>query len=191
MPWTDVVFLKAMPKVTAMTNKTGPQMTLPDFEYLLDVYGADRTRWPLSARAGTVALLAADAAARRLLAEAVALEDVLSNSPEPDAAATAALADRIMASTRRAPRLVASTDKVARPAQPVRSSGASMGTADRDLWRGAALMAASLIIGIFVGQTQFGAGAVPAIEALTGVALPGSGERLAVADLLIEATDVD
>ena len=48
-------------------------MTIAEFERLLDVYGSDRTRWPVEARASAGHLVARDRAARRLLAEAEAL----------------------------------------------------------------------------------------------------------------------
>jgi hypothetical protein len=65
-------------------------------------------------------------------------------------------------------------------------------TAKKDWMRGAALLAASLVIGIFVGQSQLGARAVPALEDLTGMSTSAaSAERLAMLDLHIEAVDED
>ena len=178
-------------KETAMTNANTCTMTLPEFEQLLDVYGGDRTRWPLNARAGAAARLASDAEARLLLAEAVALDTVLAHAPEPDVAATTALADRIVAATRRAPRLVASTEQAAPRVSAASKARVAPGGTQHDLWRGAALVAASLLIGIFVGQSQFGAGAVPALEELTGVSLTSPGVRIALADVHLESVDED
>ncbi|KAB2912397.1 MAG: hypothetical protein F9K29_19190, partial [Hyphomicrobiaceae bacterium] len=76
-----------------MTN-AGNNMTQADFERLLEVYGSDRTRWPVEARTGASHLVARDAAARRLLAEAEALDRVLERAPLPSLAREAALADR-------------------------------------------------------------------------------------------------
>ena len=57
--------------------------------------------------------------------------------------------------------------------------------------RGAALLAASLVLGIFVGQSPLGARAVPALEELTGINPTGSSARLAMLELHIEAVDED
>ena len=174
------------------TNKATPRMTLAEFGHLLDVNGAERTRWPLGARAGAAALLALDPGARRLLAEASALDAVLAKLPETPAGETSALADRIMAATQRTPRLVASTPQpVARSKQPPGSRGRGLLSADGDIVRGMAVLAASLVIGIFVGQTQLVARTVPALQALAVDALPGSGDRLALADVQLDAVDED
>ena len=86
-----------------MSNNT---MTIADFERLLDVYGSDRTRWPVEARASAGQLVARDKAARRLLAEAEALDRTLERAPLPSLAEEAALADRILVAARRSPRMV-------------------------------------------------------------------------------------
>ena len=169
-----------------MTNGTTRMMTLAEFEQLLEVYGSDRTRWPLNARASAAARLMSDAGARRLLAEASALDAVLAAAPELDPAAMSALADRIAALTRRAPRLVA-TANPAIVALPTGATPHDAAGTHRELWRGAALLAASLVIGIFVGQSQFGAGALPALEELAGL----SSSRLAMADVHLESVDED
>src|SRR6188474_3247223 len=90
----------------AMTN-AGNNMTIGDLEYLLDVYGSDRTRWPVDARSGAGQLATRDKAARRLLGEAEALDRVLERAPLPSLAREAALADRILVAARRSPRMVA------------------------------------------------------------------------------------
>jgi hypothetical protein len=89
-----------------MTSMSSNIMTIADFERLLDVYGSDRTRWPVEARASAGQLVARDKAARRLLAEAEALDRTLERAPLPSLAEEAALADRILAAARRSPRMV-------------------------------------------------------------------------------------
>ena len=81
-------------------------MTIAELERLLDVYGSDRTRWPVEARAGAGQLVARDRAARRLLGEAEALDRVLERAPLPSLAQEAALADRIIGAAQRSPRIV-------------------------------------------------------------------------------------
>src|SRR6185503_20683721 len=90
--------------MTSMSNNT---MTIADFERLLDVYGSDRTRWPVEARASAGQLVARDRAARRLLAEAEALDRALERAPLPTLAQETAMAERIVAAARRTPRIVA------------------------------------------------------------------------------------
>ena len=177
-----------------MTTRMTSILTCADFEHLLDVYGADRTRWPLGCRAGATALLSSDVSARRLLAEAIALDAVLAKG-EPDAqadtGAMGALAARIIAAAAITPRVAAVT-----PA-PVPALANSRGRAlpgsrqmTSGLWRGAAMLAASLVLGIFVGQSQLGAYALPKIAAAAGLSL-GSTERLALADIELDATELD
>jgi hypothetical protein len=172
-----------------------PKLTLVAFEQLLDVYGADRTRWPLSARADAAQLLAVDAQARCLLAEAVALEDVLwrglAAQGEFNDGRHRELTDRIMAARVGGPRLAiaAAPEQLSMPAAT--SSVINRARPSGDMWRGAALLAASLMIGIFAGQSQLGARAVPALESLSGVAVSVSAERMALADFYVEANDVD
>lgn len=163
-------------------------MTLSDFERLLAVFGADRTRWPLTERAGAVARLASDRDARRLLAEAQALEAVLVHVSEPDRSDLSALADRIVAASQAAPRsVVRSVDTAV--VMPIRARPPTWQI--RHVWRDAVLLAASLTIGVFVGQSQFGTHAVPALEALTGISIPPSSDRLAALDLQVEPVDED
>src|SRR5438046_2498673 len=114
-----------------MTNMSNTSMTLADFERLLDVYGGDRTRWPAEARAAAAQLVARDGKARRLLAEAEALDRVLERAPLPALATEAALADRIVAAAQRSPRIVRIAAErggwapvpEAAAAQPARGSG--------------------------------------------------------------------
>src|SRR5438132_6526990 len=89
-----------------MTSMSYNTMTIADFERLLDVYGSDRSRWPVEARAGAGQLVARDRAARRLLAEAEALDRALERAPLPTLAQEAAMAERIVAAARRTPRMV-------------------------------------------------------------------------------------
>ena len=84
----------------------GNTMTLPEFERLLEIYGSDRTRWPVEARTSAGQLTARDPAACRLLLEAEALDRILERAPLPSLASEAALAERIIAAAQRSPRMV-------------------------------------------------------------------------------------
>ncbi len=182
-----------------MTNRSTTAMSLSEFEHLLEVYGADRTRWPIAARASAAACLASSASARKLHSEAGALDAVLLLSEEPDKKDVTALIERIVAASQTTPRLTAPasemTDVSRRPAgrvvTPKSKIVAGKVVAGRDWMRGVAVLAASLVIGIFVGQSQLGARAVPALEDLTGISAAQSADRLAMLDLHLEAVDED
>jgi hypothetical protein len=178
-----------------MSNTSNTTMTIAEFERLLDVYGSDRTRWPVEARAGAGQLVARDRAARRLLAEAEALDRALERAPLPSLAKEAELAERIVAAARRSPRMV--------PTFRSETAGRDNGPAGRNVvrlrtWRGppqwltrpamggaAGVLAASLLLGVFLGLSSLSQGVVPVLEQMTGIHLPG-GQVVAQADLLDE-----
>jgi hypothetical protein len=178
--------------MTSMSNNT---MTTADFERLLDVYGSDRTRWPVEARASAGQLVARDKAARRLLAEAEALDRTLERAPLPSLAEEAALADRILVAARRSPRMVpivkADAARMARRAidnvirlpslraRPRWLTPTAFGSA-------AGMLAASLALGIFLGLSNLSQGVLPALEDMTGMTLGTGGHVVAQIDLLDE-----
>ena len=160
------------------------------FQRLLDIHGADRARWPAAERLRFAQLLARDAAARLMLAEAVALARVLDRSPAVPTAQTNALAARIAAlaaDTGQEPPICGSTvaETFASNSAPVRgASVVAMPTravkpgAYRAMPRpaaAAAVLAASLAVGVFIGLT----GAFnPAVEDFESVvaSVGGDGE---------------
>jgi hypothetical protein len=168
-------------------------MTIADFAHLLDVYGSDRTRWPVEARAGAGQLVARDKAARRLLAEAEALDKTLERAPLPSLAAEAALADRIIATARRSPRMVPASNMTAVDG-PRRASNVVRlpGLPARPRWlptglaSAAGMLAASLALGVFLGVSNFSQGVVPVFEDMTGITLGSQPRAVAQVDLLDE-----
>ena len=178
--------------MTSMSNNT---MMIADFERLLDVYGSDRTRWPVEARASAGQLVARDKAARRLLAEAEALDRALERAPLPSLAEEAALADRILLAARRSPRMVpvarADAARMARRAidnvirlpslraRPHWLTPTGIGSA-------AGMLAASLALGVFLGLSNLSQGVLPALEDMTGITLGAGGHVVAQVDLLDE-----
>jgi hypothetical protein len=147
---------------------------LTAFENVLDTFGGDPARWPAERRERFVRLAAADADAARLLHEAKALDAVLTKVGRLPVRDTRALADRIAAAVAdTAPGQPAPSQKQAE-SSPVSGDGgsgvviawprsgetprapsqAAVASAPRRLssgWRTAALLAASLVVGIFVG----------------------------------------
>ena len=176
-------------------SNTSNTMTIAEFERLLDVYGRDRIRWPVEARACAGQLVARDRTARRLLAEAEALDRALERAPLPSLAKEAALADRILAAARRSPRVVA-TGRADAASAAGRLTGNVVplpGSRGRALWRSrtvfgsaAGMLAASLALGVFLGLSSLSQGVLPALEEVTGITFGTSGRVVAQVDLLDE-----
>ena len=174
-----------------MSNNT---MTIADFERLLDVYGSDRTRWPVEARASAGQLVARDKAARRLLAEAEALDRTLERAPLPSLAEEAALADRILTAARRSPRMVPVTKADApRMARAIDNVVRLPSLRARPRWlrptgfgRATGMLAASLALGVFLGLSSLSQGVLPALEDMTGITLGAQSRTVAQIDLLDE-----
>lgn len=170
-----------------MTNTSTTIMTLAEFERLLDVYGGDRTHWTIEARTAAAQLVARDARAQRLLAEAEALDRVLERAPLPTLVTEAALADRIVAAAQRSPRIVSIKGAEETPAGAQSGSERQASTrapADRrsrafktDV-RKAAMLAASLLFGVYIGLSNLPQQIIPA---LTGDAT-GDRYNLALTD---------
>ena len=168
---------------------SGNNMTVADLEHLLDVYGSDRTRWPVDARTGAGQLATRDRTARRLLGEAEALDRVLERAPLPSLAREAALADRIISAAQRSPRIVR-LDETSVPATAAENVIRWPGARSSSQWlrsdtgRVAGLFAASLLCGIYFGLSNIAQGA---LENVAGIALgTNSGPTLAQLDPLDE-----
>jgi len=171
----------------------GNTMTLPEFERLLEIYGSDRTRWPVEARASAGQLTARDPAACRLLLEAEALDRILERAPLPSLASEAALAERIVAAAQRSPRMVPSGETGAslqgeRAAFPGPGSRSVVRLAERRRWlsrspagRAAGLLAACLMLGVFLGAAAVPQPVIPALEEFTGISI-GSGNSMQTLD---------
>jgi hypothetical protein len=138
----------------------------------LGLAGANAARWPATSRARLAAFVESDAEAGSLFAEAKALDKILSHAPggSPSPAAEA----RILAAAAALPQNAFA---------PVEGGsfvgGGRNGTLARayrmvprpSLWGGAALMAASLVLGIYIGATG------EAMPALRGMAFLASSDE--------------
>jgi hypothetical protein len=182
-------------KGAEMTNSGKSTMTYADLERLLEVYGSDRTRWPVEARASAGQLAARDAAARQLLREAEALDRVLERAPLPSLAMEAALAERILAAARRSPRMVPLAHTAAATAAEQGVGNIVRWPMSRMAWRplaspalggAASLLAASLALGVFIGLSGLPQRVLPALEQMTGMALGNNNYTLAQIDPLDE-----
>jgi hypothetical protein len=129
-------------------------MTVARFNALLDTLGTDMRRWPEALRAPAEALLLRDGDARAAFRASGALDGLLASAPAMSHAREMSLADRISAAAVQSPRLavasVAPDLRVA--AMPVQLPRWPVYRQPK--WQGAAVLAASLLMGIFVGQTE-------------------------------------
>lgn len=133
-----------------MTQRT----ELEALGHRLEVSGADRTRWPAHERLRFAQLIAQSEEARRLVAEAVALDDVLDRAPGFGTDRIAGLVDRIVASAEHEHAAdTKSGDTKVVPFERRQSGAAGRAPVrNRGAWQAAALLAASLVVGVFVGN---------------------------------------
>lgn len=154
-----------------MTGMSNTSMTLTEFERLLDIYGGDRTRWPTEARAAAAHLVARDAGAQGLLAEAEALDRVLERAPLPALAKEAVLADRIVAAAQRSPRIVKiGGDPLSAAAPAAADSGRQRPRYTSARIGAAGLLVASLMFGVVIGRTGLPQQLLPELARMAGSA---------------------
>jgi hypothetical protein len=168
-----------------MIDKSG-SAEIDDFQHVLDVYGADAERWPAEARARLGPLPARNEAARVRLAEARALERLFAFAPLPSPERVEALRERIVMAARAQRQQRASYGRMALADAPRRM----LAWARRDpflaavvepqaRWKVAAVLAASLVAGILLGQVQ---PVGPAIRTMAETTVfPAAGDRHLVA----------
>lgn len=146
-------------------------MTRAEFDAALSIFGADLSRWPENKRLAASNLMNEDAHARRLGVESEALERVLASATPFQGSGISALADRIVAEARRTPRIAAVRSRTLASVPVKASRPGGIGAMLPRSTRGAGLLVASLLLGVFVGQSQLTIGALAAIEDVTGIVL--------------------
>jgi len=133
---------------------------------LLDSHGAEEALWPAAERPQLARLMRENAVAAHLVAETRAFESVLASAPANGARHPSALADLIVATARTSPRLVATATVPA--VAGVRNFPRREPLTAR--WREAAVLAASLLVGVSVGASETVGGYVRSLAAEVGVA---------------------
>ncbi len=152
-------------------------LSLDAFNSIVDICGGDKTRWPPDKRAAMEYLLGQEPAARKRLAQLQALEQVLSQAgvctPPHVAAGSPGTALGKTVSLRAQSALVdqiveaaLGPDAAAPPTAKHKRGGVQTGipirspdlpppavAANNNSWRSATLLAASLVIGIFIGAS--------------------------------------
>lgn len=134
-----------------MTQDKDTKKYLARLEEVLDTFGADPARWPVSERAALEALAETQDQARRLIGEAQALERVMDSAPALKA--SDALKARIVAAAANDPvreaRVVPITTSPGRSGHSLRVRRAAL------MWPAAAL-AASFAFGLYLGVSGVG-----------------------------------
>jgi hypothetical protein len=165
-------------------------------EHLLEVYGADRTRWPARERLRIAGFISEDGEARTMLAEAAALDRLLDLAPGAGKEREHALKERIVAAALR------TSDKklVAVPTGPAASTGRRPGwsmrpalarTASTNSLPAAGLLAASLVLGVLLGSAGTFESAMRDVADVTGFATAGESSQLALGEDVIVSSDED
>jgi hypothetical protein len=141
-----------------MTNRDPIETERAAFQRLLEIYGANRSRWPAVERLRFASLAANDSIAREMLADTAALDAKLDHAPTVDADRHAALAARLQVLA--AQNLAAQTPPTTGPPQPTVQPHSVARMVPRrtvqtaPVFRKApalALLAASLAAGLFIG----------------------------------------
>jgi len=163
---------------------------------LLEVYGADRTRWPARERLRFASFICEDEAARRLVAEATALDALLDRASLASEEREHALKERIVAAAMRSgERKLAvvtgrSTGSAARLAAWARRPSFTKATTSAE-WPAAALLAASLVVGVVLGSAGTFDTTVEQMAEATGFATASEFPQLALGEEIITVTDED
>jgi hypothetical protein len=169
-------------------------------ERLLEVHGADRTRWPARERLRFASLVSEDEEAQRLLKEAAALDSLLDLAPRAGKDREHALKERIVAAA-----LKSADTKLAvvagglegnparwpawarRPAFAPAFAKARLG----GQLPAAALLAASLVVGVLLGSAGTFESTVADVAEATGLAAAGETSQLALGEEIIAAAEED
>jgi hypothetical protein len=165
-------------------------------EHLLDVCGADRTRWPARERLRFASFIAADEEAQRLVAESVALDALLDRAPRASEDREHALKDRIVAAALRSsePKLavVTSNDAPSAPRLPIWLRAASTATMrERREWPAAAVLAASLVLGLMLGSAGTFDSTMQRVAEVAGIDSTAEPSQLAQVEDMLGSVDED
>lgn len=139
-----------------MTSKDRRAEDRAALQRLLEIHGADRTRWPARERFRLAGVIGEDRLAAKMLAEAQALDRLLDRAPRASKARIEALEGRIVAAALRShpPRLTAIAGRKSAPTKgrlgfgQLRASASALKFAE---WPAAAVLAASLVVGVMLG----------------------------------------
>lgn len=162
---------------------------------LLDIHGADRTRWPARERLKFAGVVSEDEAAATLLAEAEALDRLLDRAPRVGEAKIDALKERIVAVALRSdrPQLKAISGGKSEPAK------GWLGEVRRPQWvparfhewPAAAVLAASLVLGVMLGSAGTFDTTMQQVASVAGYSTTEDGTSVALNDEVLGTGDED
>lgn len=173
-----------------MTDKTNRDDLMQRLTDVIDAYGGDRNRWPEADQRRLEVLLSGDDQARKIIEDGAALDRLLTSAEAVETQRSdrsAALADRIMANIEDA--AGAGQESAARPSATIISlpnrRASEPVTVERPVltpsaWLPVAALAASLMVGIFVGAGGYLESTASSLTELAG--LSTSSEALPVDD---------
>ena len=176
-----------------MTTKDRRSEDRQALERLLEVYGADRTRWPARERLRFASFVAEDEPPQRFLAEATALDSLLDLAPKASAAREHALKERIVAAALRQaePRFAVVARSTATAGAGwrawARRAGVSRAPASSG-WAAGGLLAASLFVGVLLGSAGTFDTAVQQVAEATGYSAADTS-HLALGDEMVSTAD--
>ncbi len=133
-----------------MSNQAETGQRLQELNRLLEIYGADRSRWPAADRMRMSSVIAIDPRAKAALAEAAALDRLLDMAPLVSIDRERALAQAILAAAAANSSPAQTSNVVALPAARKPAVPFLRGQARH---AAGALLAASLVLGIFAGTS--------------------------------------
>ena len=167
-------------------------------ERLLDVCGADRTRWPARERLRFASFIGEDEGAKRLLAEADALDSLLDRAPRASEARERALQERIVAAALRSSETklaVVSNRSLAPAASSLRARLPGLrgfgGGRVKAEWPVAALLAASLVMGVILGSAGTLDRAVQEVAEISGYTTAPDTSQVALGEEIVAPVDED
>lgn len=175
-----------------MTEISNREALLERLVCVVDAYGAEELRWPPEDQRQLAALVAGDDRARQIMRDGQALDQILAQADLAAGeapAGNAGLANRVMA--------LVEEDGVRTAAQPLQQSAeivtlpvgrtpraASVGVGAPALspagWLSAAALAASLLLGVFVGASGYLEAATSSVSEIAGLA--SSSQTLQIGD---------
>lgn len=133
-----------------MTKAKSGAWTLERLDRLVAAYGGNARRWPDTDRDGLAVFLAGSPEARRRMAEATALDALLDSGAAVETKADTRLLERIVAAAA-AERGSAIEARVVVPFRPRPMVQARRATGWNVRWREASLLAATLLVGLYIG----------------------------------------
>lgn len=160
---------------------------------LLEIHGADRTRWPARERLRFAGIISDDKGAARLVAEAEALDLLLDRVPRVSEAKIDALKERIVAAALRSerPKLAAVAGGRAAPSKAWLGQLRRPSWKSRSEWPAAAVLAASLVVGVALGSAGTFDTTMQRMASVAGLSTAGDGTNLALGEELLGSSDED